>query len=428
MSATGFPARLAAARLLSGVLDARTSLAEQIAAKETPLGGLVPSERARAQALATRTLRHLGRIDAFLSRFLDRSPPRPARNALRLATAEVHLDRIPAHAAVDAAVNLARTHPKSRHLTGLVNAVARRSAAAAEIWAETPEAALPGWIGERLSTLYGAETAQTIATVHTAEPPLDLTVKRPEEIERLVARLEGECLPTGSIRLRVAGQVSALPGFAEGAWWVQDAAAALPARLLGDVSGLRVLDLCAAPGGKALQFAAAGADVVSLDISETRLTRLRENLARTGLSAEIIAADALDWAPETSFDAILLDAPCSATGTIRRHPDLPHVRQPDDVESLARLQSALLFRAWDWLKPGGRLVYCTCSILPEEGADQIVAFLARTPDARQIRPEPGPLGIDSGWLDPQGGLRLRPDYWAETGGMDGFFAAVLQKM
>lgn len=207
---------------------------------------------------------------------------------------------------------------------------------------------------------------------------------------------------------------------------MQDAAAALPARLLGNVTGLRVLDLCAAPGGKTLQLAAAGAHVTALDLSEPRLRRLRQNLERTGLDARIVTADALQWTPPEGFDAILLDAPCSATGTIRRHPDLPHVRRQEDVASLAALQARLLARAWDWLAPGGHLVYCTCSLLPEEGGDIVARFLENTPDALR-KPAAPPGGSDPDWTDPAGALRLRPDFWPETGGMDGFYAALLQK-
>jgi 16S rRNA (cytosine967-C5)-methyltransferase len=234
-------------------------------------------------------------------------------------------------------------------------------------------------------------------------------------------------LPTGSLRLARPGQISALPGFAEGAWWVQDAAAALPARMLGEVAGREVLDLCAAPGGKTLQLAAAGARVTALDASEPRLGRLRENLARTGLGAEIVVADALAWQPGRQFDAILVDAPCSATGTIRRHPDLPHIRRPTDLAALTELQARLLARAWHWLAPGGRIVFCTCSLLPAEGEDQVARFLAAHADASVVRPDPTALGIAPGWIDAAGGLRLRPDYWPERGGMDGFHATALTK-
>jgi 16S rRNA (cytosine967-C5)-methyltransferase len=232
-------------------------------------------------------------------------------------------------------------------------------------------------------------------------------------------------LPTGSLRLAEAGQITALPGYAEGAWWVQDAAAALPARVLDPRPGERVLDLCAAPGGKTLQLAAAGAEVTALDISGPRLARLRENLERTRLTAEIVVADALHWQPDALFDAVLLDAPCSASGTIRRHPDLPFVKTGAELPDLVTLQAALIDRALGFVKPGGRLVYCTCSLLPEEGEAQLEAALVRHAGLTVERPEAA--GIDTAWITAQGGLRLRPDYWANRGGMDGFFIVRLRK-
>jgi 16S rRNA (cytosine967-C5)-methyltransferase len=222
-----------------------------------------------------------------------------------------------------------------------------------------------------------------------------------------------------------AGQVSTLPGYAEGHWWVQDAAAALAVPMLGDVRGLRVLDLCAAPGGKTLQLAAGGADVTALDISGPRMARVAENLARTGLAAQLVTADALHWEPDALFDAVLLDAPCSATGTIRRHPDLPFIKDGSEIPGLVTLQAHLLDRALTFLKPGGRLVYVTCSLLPDEGEAQLTAALQRHPDLRVIHPVLS--GVPAGWTSPEGGLRLRPDYWADQGGMDGFFMACLTR-
>ena len=239
----------------------------------------------------------------------------------------------------------------------------------------------------------------------------------------LAERLGGELLPTGSVRLLDAGQVTALPGYDEGAWWVQDAAAALPARLLGDVAGLEVLDMCAAPGGKTMQLAAAGAKVTALDLSETRMARVTENLARTGLSATTVTGDAMEH--EGSYDAILLDAPCSATGTIRRHPDLPHARHGEGITELIGLQEAMFDHALRLLRPGGRLVFCTCSLIPDEGECHVEEALARHPGL-EVLPAEAP-GIEDRWRSAEGGLRLRPDFWAERGGMDGFYMAHLRK-
>jgi 16S rRNA (cytosine967-C5)-methyltransferase len=227
------------------------------------------------------------------------------------------------------------------------------------------------------------------------------------------------------LRLASHGQVSTLPGYAEGAWWVQDAAAAIPARLLNPAPGERVLDLCAAPGGKTMQLAAAGADVTALDISESRMERVTENLARTGLTARLLTADALEWQPDQPFDAILLDAPCSATGTLRRHPDLVHAKTDAVLPGLVELQAMLFDRTAGWLKPGGRLVFCTCSLLPEEGEDQLAAALARHPDLSVVTPEAD--WIEQAWRSPSGGLRIRPDHWAARGGIDGFFIALVAK-
>lgn len=422
MSAPGQAARAAAAGLVAGVLERGRTLADQLG--EGALRDLAPGERARAQRLAGAVLRHLHRIDAVLARHLRKAPPPPVRHALRLAAAELFLDGTPPHAAVDGAVRLAQAHPKARHLSGLVNAVARRLSEEPAAWERAPEARLPDWLDAPVRAAWGDAAAAGIAAAHGRPAPLDLTPRDPSRAAALAEALEAEALPTGSLR-RPPAQVTALPGFAEGDWWVQDAGAALPARLFGDVAGRRALDLCAAPGGKTLQLAAAGADVTAVDLSRPRLERLQENLARTGLAARVVSADALVWEPEAEFDAILLDAPCSASGTIRRHPDLPHLRR--DLDALAALQQALLARAWDWLAPGGRLVYAVCSLLPQEGEAQAAAFLAARPEARRASADPAALGVPPDWTDADGALRLRPDFWAGRGGIDGFYAAAIDK-
>jgi len=414
-------ARALALRLLTGVLERRRTLAEL--EDEPPLSEAPPPERARAGRLARATLRKLGQADAVLGPLLHRPPRADIRTVLRLGTVEMLEEGAAPYGVVNACVELARL--RQARAAGMVNAILRRVAETPpEAWQALPARRLPGWLRGRLSAAYGNARAARIEAVCAQLPPLDLTRRdgRPDWPERL----EAEVLPTGSLRRRAGGQVSALPGYAEGAWWVQDAAAAIPARVLGPAPGQRVLDLCAAPGGKTLQLAATGADVVALDISEARLDRLRANLERTGLAAEIVVADALDWQPEAAFDAILLDAPCSATGTLRRHPDLPYVRDAADVKALGALQAALIDRAASWLLPGGRLVYCTCSLLPEEGERQIAAALERLP---ALAPDPAALegvpGLEEVWSAGPGALRITPETWEARGGLDGFYIAAL---
>jgi 16S rRNA (cytosine967-C5)-methyltransferase len=425
----GLRPRRAAAAMLSAVLDDGRSLDAARAAVEPGLDG---PDRARAGDLAAAGLRWLAPVDRLLSGLMRQpiaSRAHVARDALRLAVVEVGALGGAAHAAVDAAVRLTKEDRRSAPLAGLVNAVARRAAEAAPAALAADEAraeALPPWLIARLRKAYGGQGAAAIVAASLSDPPTDLTARDPATPADWAARLGGRLTPTGSIRLDRRGQISALPGFAEGAWWAQDAAAAIPARLLGPVAGRRVLDLCAAPGGKTLQLAAAGADVTALDVSDDRLNRLRENLSRTGLSARIVTADALDWRPDALFDAVLLDAPCTATGTLRRHPDIAHLRRADDVARMAALQDWLLDAAWAMVAPGGRLVFCTCSLLPEEGEARARAFRARTPDAEPAPVTPEEAG-DPALVTPQGWLRCRPDLWAEDGGMDGFFAARFER-
>ena len=412
--AEGLTARRAVLALLDGVLDKGVSLAEQ---GDAPLAGLSAGDRARAQRLASAVLRQAEPIDRMLGAHLHKEPPLAVLNILRLAVTEL-AEGGAAHGVVNSAVELARRDKTTQGLAGLVNAVLRKFPPPVLI--EGPVQRLPGWLRQALVARYGKVAVGKMEEVQSRTPVVDLTLRRGTAADSISG---GETLPTGSLRLTAGGQISALPGFAEGAFWVQDAAAALAVRMLGDVTGLSVLDLCAAPGGKTLQLADGGAEVTALDISGPRLVRVQENLARTGLRAKIVTADALQWAPPAPYDAILLDAPCSATGTIRRHPDLPFLRQPSDIAGLVELQTRLLDRALGWLKPGGRLVYCTCSLLQDEGEGQIAAALLRHPNLVMLRPEIA--GIDPAWMGARG-LRLRPDYWAETGGMDGFFMACLQ--
>jgi 16S rRNA (cytosine967-C5)-methyltransferase len=417
MPKPGLAARRAALDLVNGVRIGRRALSEMALSEALP-----PEERARAARLAAETLRWSGRADRMLGPHLRQRPPEEALNLLRLGTVELCLDRAAPHGVVDAAVTLAKEASGTRRQAGLVNAVLRRVSEETAKWDALPLPELPKWLRRRLVAAWGKAAVAAIEAAHAAGAPLDLT-PRDGDARALEEATGGAALPTGSVRLPAA-QVTALPGYAEGRFWVQDAAAALPARALAPPQGARVLDLCAAPGGKTMQLAAMGARVTALDISAERMARVTANLARTGLAAETVVADALTW-QGGPFDAVLLDAPCTATGTIRRHPDLPFVKDEAQVAGLAALQTALLDRALALVRPGGRVVFCTCSLLPEEGEAQIEAALARHPGLETL---PGALalpGVDPDWISPLG-LRLRPDFWADRGGMDGFFIACLR--
>lgn len=415
---TAIAPRRAALALLHGVLAERRPLSELSA----PLAPLKPESRARARRLAVDTMRGLARADRLLAPHLGRRPPLAVLNILRLGATELAHGEA-AHGVVDALVTITAASRRHRGMKGLVNAVLRRVAPnAATDWAALPPPRLPQWLRRVIVHNWGPGVTAAIEAVHAGTPPLDLTARG--DPSALAQATGGALLPTGSVRITNSAQVSALPGYDTGAFWVQDAAAALPARVLGPQHGERVLDLCAAPGGKTLQLAAAGAEVTAVDISGPRLERLQENLARTGLAARVITADALEFS-ESGWDAILLDAPCSATGTIRRHPELPHIRDARALPGLVEMQARLLDHALSLLAPGGRLIYATCSLLPAEGEDQIAAALARNEGLRLV---PATVaGLPEGALLSDGSLRLRPDMLADQGGIDGFFIARLER-
>src|SRR5580658_844701 len=378
----GLAARRVAADIVDGVLRRRRPLDAMLdgtSPQSAGLAALPERDRALTRALAAMVLRRLGTLRHLISLFLERGPPAQAslvETALLLGVAQILFLQIPDHAAVDLSVRLVRTNREAMHFAGLVNAVLRRVAReGAERLAALDPAVLdtPGWLLAHWIKTYGEQTARAIAAANSHEPALDVTVK--SDPEAWAARLNGRVLPTGTVRAVAHGTVTALPGFAEGAWWVQDAAAALPARLLGDIVGRRVADLCAAPGGKTLQLAAAGAKVTALDRSAPRLRRLADNLKRLSLEAELLCADAEKWTPEQPFDAVLLDAPCSSTGTIRRHPDVPWLKRESDIASLTAMQRRLIDRAVAAARPAGTIVYCTCSLEPEEGEGVISGLL-----------------------------------------------------
>jgi 16S rRNA (cytosine967-C5)-methyltransferase len=377
-------------------------------------------------------LRRLGSIRALLDGFLARGLPDNLpriETALLVGAGQILFLGVPDHAAVDLSVHLVEAEQGGRY-GGLVNAVLRRFAreGRAALEAFDPAIDTPPWLFERWTRSYGADTARAIAAAHRVEPPLDLSVK--DDAPVWAERLGGKLLATGTVRMLGHGPVPALPGYTEGAWWVQDAAASLPARLLGDVKRLRVADLCAAPGGKTAQLAARGAHVTAVDRSPARLARLKENLARLRLDAEVVEADATKFRAEP-FDAVLLDAPCTATGTIRRHPDLPWNRRAEDVLALAALQSRLLDHAAELVRPGGLLVYATCSLEPEENESQIEALLARCKDFVRVPVQAEEIGGINNFVSTAGDLRTLPCQLADPeprlAGCDGFYAARLRK-
>lgn len=434
----GLAARKAATRLLAAVVDART-----------PLDGLTDHEhghpqyraldmrdRALVRAILVTALRFRGTIERLIARRLERPLPANAHalsHILHVAAAQILFLDVPDSAAVDLAVTHAKSDPRTARFSGLVNAVLRalvrvKERALPVELARNDEA--PEWFARRLVDAYGPERAAAILAAHRVEAPVDFTVR--SDPDRWAGQLGGIVLPTGTVRVgRLAAPVAELPGFEEGAWWVQDAAAALPARMLGDVAELDVADLCAAPGGKTAQLALAGARVTAVDTSKSRLKRLAANFDRLKLKADLIEGDLATLSPPRQFDAVLLDAPCSSTGTVRRHPDVPWTKSPEDIEKLANLQRRLLARAVEWVKPGGRIVFSNCSLDPLEGETLVAEFLEGGHGIVADPVQPGELAGADAFLTSLGTLRTTPAHLdlgsPELSGLDGFFAARMRR-
>jgi 16S rRNA (cytosine967-C5)-methyltransferase len=440
----GLAARRIAADILDGVLHKHRTLDEQLdgAAAHPGLKNLSDRDRALMRRLVATILRRLGTLGHVLSRLLDRGVPTDApraQSALLIGAAQILWMDVPDHAAVDLSVRLVQSDRRAAKYAGLVNAVLRRCAREGhplieEVKSQTLD--VPPWLLARWVAHYGESVAHDIAVAIGHDPSLDLTVK--SDAEQWATRLHGEILATGSVRTLLQGSVTMLPGFNEGHWWVQDAAAALPARLFGDITGKTIVDLCAAPGGKTAQLIQAGARVTAVDRSPSRMARLRDNLARLKLEAETAVADAADWLGQENqqegqgdVDGILLDAPCTSTGTIRRHPDVGWLRQESDIAALAAQQKRLLQKATTRLKPGGMLVYCTCSLEPEEGEQIVSALLATEPTMRRVPIEAGEVAGLTEILTADGDLRTLPSHLPHEdprlGGLDGFYAARLVK-
>ena len=436
--APGLAARRIAADILDGVLHKHRTLDEQLdgASAHPGLKSLSDRDRALMRRLVATILRRLGTLGHVLSRLLDRGIPTDApraQSALLIGAAQILWMDVPDHAAVDLSVRLVQSDRRAAKYAGLVNAVLRRCAREGQPLIDEVKSRhldVAPWLLARWSAHYGAATAGDIAHAIGQEPSLDITVK--SDPAQWASRLHGETLPTGSVRTLLQGSVTMLPGFSDGQWWVQDAAAALPVRLFGDIANKRIVDLCAAPGGKTAQLVNGGAQVTAVDRSPARMARLRDNLARLSMEAQFAVADGAEWIAQNhgeGFDGILIDAPCTSTGTIRRHPDIGWLRQESDIAPLAAAQKRLLQRAVTALKPGGMLVYCTCSLEPEEG-EHVIAELLRSDTAIQRVPiEASEVAGLSEIVTSEGELRTLPCHLPHPdprlAGLDGFYAARL---
>lgn len=401
---------------------------EQVLAGQQSYRTLESRDRAFVRLIAATTFRRMGQIDAALKPFVRERPTKLVYAALQTATAQILYLGTPAHAAVGETVAMLKSRGSSKGFANMANAVLRNVVDQGPrlAGAQPPKVNLPGWMRGEWERAYGRQAGRKFSAQLLKDPVLDLSVK--SDVAGWAEKLGGEIIGTSSVRMDKIGDVPALEGFTDGDWWAQDVAATLPVEILGDVKGLRVLDMCAAPGGKTMQLAAKGAIVTALDKSEGRLERVKQNLERTKLTAEIICADALEWEPaQSDFDIVLLDAPCSATGTFRRHPDVLYNRTPKDVANLVRLQDKLLAKAASFVRPGGTLIYCTCSLMPKEGQPRVDRFLQTVPDFRLI-----PILSAEGLALPEeafsgGSLRSLPYYLEDKGGMDGFFIARLER-
>ncbi len=411
MSPPGMDARFGALELLESVIRRNHPL-EDMLDSVSSFASLPPRDRAFARNLVSTTLRRLGQIDALIGLCLEKPLAKKSRRShdiLRLGLCQLLFLDTADHAAVSSSVELAGESGQG-HTKKLINAILRRMGREGSEMLENLDeerANVPDWLWKSWSSAYGEVACRAIAQAHLTEAPLDLSVKTDPEF--WAEKLGGQTMPNGTVRLQKGRQVPDLEGFDDGAWWVQDTAARAAVQLLGDVRGKRVIDLCAAPGGKTAYLLNAGAHVTAVDRSAPRLQRLSENLQRLQLEAEVITADAVQWRPGQKADAVLLDAPCSATGTIRKHPEVAWLKSPEDVQKLAHLQRQLLDTALDMVVPGGLVLYATCSLQAEEGEDQISGI-------RQIHPS----------VSVRETLRCLPSEYSETGGQDGFFAALLQ--
>lgn len=424
----GLQARLIALHLLDQVLGKKKSL-DIVLQRDLDYNALQDRDRGFARMLTATTLRRMGQIDALIlkaSNHGDMPKPQRLHDVLRIGLCQIFFMDVPDHAAVDTTVRLAREKQR-----GYVNAVMRRMTAEGREWIKDLDerANIPDWIYQQWSDDYGDEAALNLARACLAEASLDITVKNKDELMMWAGTLEATKLPSGSLRRASGGRIDQLPGYDDGAWWIQDAAAAMPAQLIGDVAGETVIDLCCAPGGKTSQLAAAGANVIAVDRSASRMNKVLQNLDRLGLAAQVktVISDGSIWQPPQPANYVLLDAPCTATGTIRRHPDILHLKAETDQKGLLGIQARLLSNAAHMVAPGGILIYCTCSLQKAEGEDQVHQFLRENRDFKVLPINSGELGGAKDVIDQDGFARILPYHMATRGGMDGFFIARLMK-
>lgn len=446
-SVAGLGARRAAVDLLADILHDGRALGDAVARhpafatqSAAAAADLEPRDRALARAIVTATLRFARPLRAFLGRYIAKPLAAKHRRAdlvLLAAAAQILELELPPHAVISLSVDLTRERKGDARLDKMVNAVLRRIAEASAEWPAFKEkqgalSCLPDWLAARWRADYGDQLAECMAQASLQQAALDLSVK--SDPQSWAKRLAAGELATGSVRLSPGGRIEDLEGYGDGAWWVQDAASALPARLFGSVAGRHILDLCAAPGGKTAELANAGAFVTAVDADAARQDRTRSNLDRLGLEAEIVVADILDYEPDRPTDMILLDAPCSATGTIRRHPDILHLKRESDQAELAALQDKFLSRAFSLLAPGGTLIFCTCALERAEGEEQVDRFVSKEPAARRVPIRAGEAGIPAEWIDRNGDVRILPTFDPPfspaapeggklPGGIDGFYIA-----
>ncbi len=435
----GYDARRVASRLLGLVVDEGHSLAALCdgATGNAGFRALNAKDRAMVRAIVMTALRYRGAINAVMKKMMDRPEPKRARDLshnLHIAAAQILFMELPDSAAVNLSVAIIASNRLTQRFKGFANAVLRRiGREKEELIAKTiPQAAvLPQWLRKQIRTDFGKQNLENIEKMILLEPYLDISLLDLSQIDQWQKRLAATRLKTGSLRLTSQDPVQKLDGFGEGAWWVQNAAAAIPARLLGDVSGASVADLCAAPGGKSAQLASAGAQVTVVDNTQSRLDRLIENFERLELEADVVCADILEWQPVAQFDHVLLDAPCSSTGTFRRHPDVMWSKSLEEVTNLAKLQIQMLNKAIEITKPGGTIVFATCSIAKTEGENVFAHVLKHNSEVECAKISPQEVGGMDELINGQGAVRCLPHHMeldpVRLGGLDGFFAGRLIK-